>query len=248
LREYRETEHGTQSPATRNKRWLTRLVPLVVLVIAISTSSQLHAQPDSAHTDTIGTRHWYDTLTVTKPRYARVTTLEHILLSGYMAFAIPVSAISGALTIFPPSINLLVEENRVYPGLAISTGLSFGGDSAGIIWFPDVRVQPEIGWYFGRRQPVIARMSVLHDFPITSIHRRDFYYLAAAGGAGVGFDGANTSLFAEAWFGIANPSGIRFIGLYPMHNFGVRVRAGYDLTAQRMWIEPSLAATATFWW
>jgi hypothetical protein len=216
--------------------------------MSVTASSCLHAQSDSTHADTISARHWYDTLTVTKPRYARVTTLEKILLSGFAALAIPVGAASGAFTIFPPSINLLVEESRVYPGVAISTGISFGGDSARIIWFPDIRLQPEIGWYFGRRQSVIARMSVLHDFPITSIHRRNFYYLAAAGGAGVGFDGANTSLFAETWFGIANPSGIRFIGLYPMHNFGVRVRAGYDLTAQRSWIEPSLAATATVWW
>jgi hypothetical protein len=248
LREHRETEHGNLNPATGRNRWRKLLVPLVILVITVTASSQLHAQPDTAPADTTSPRNWYDTLTVTKPRYARVTTLEKILLSGFVALAIPVSAVSGAITIFPPSVNLLVEEKKVYPGLAISTGLSFGGDSARIIWFPDVRLQPEIGWYFGRSQPVIARLSVLHDFPIASIHRRNFYYLAAAGGVGVGFDGANTSLHAETWFGIANPSGIRFIGLYPMHNFGVRVRAGYDLTAQRMWIEPSLAATATFWW
>jgi hypothetical protein len=224
------------------------MIPLALPAIILMASSRLDAQTDTTRTDTIGQRHWYDTLTVTKPRYARVTTLEKTLLSGFVALAIPVSAVSGALTIFPPSFNMLVEEKKVYPGVAISTGLSFGGDSAGIIWFPDIRLQPEIGWYFGRNDPVIAHISVIHDIPITSIHRRNFYYLAASGGAGAGFDGANTSLHAEVWFGIANPSGIRFIGLYPMHNYGVRIRAGYDLTAQRIWIEPSLSATATFWW
>src|SRR5690348_236437 len=54
--------------------------------------------------------HWYDTLTVTQPRYARAAPLERLALAAFTALALPVGTTVGALTLLPPSINVLVED------------------------------------------------------------------------------------------------------------------------------------------
>jgi hypothetical protein len=41
--------------------------------------------------------------------------------------------------------------------------------------------------------------------------------------------------------------GIRFLTLFPQHNYGIRGRAGYNLGTRQPWYEISLCATSTFW-
>jgi hypothetical protein len=160
--------------------------------------------------------------------------------------AVPVAVTVSAITILPPNINLLVEDGKLYPGVSISTGRGFGGDSNQITWFPDFRLQFELGEYFGRDRMTIVHAGALHDFIFGSVHPRNYFYLAAAGGVGVATDFRNVAPYVEGWFGVANPEGIRFITLFPMHNYGLRVRAGYDLTASRTQLEVAISATSTF--
>jgi hypothetical protein len=217
------------------------LLLLLTLLISFASAPTLVAQ-----TDTVPAKHWYDTLKVTKPRYAYKSNYEKLALSAFAALALPVSLTVGAFTLFPPSINFLVEDGRLHTGVVTSTGVGFGGDSTLFAWFPDYRIQLEIGYYFGRARTTLLRAGLLHDFTFRSIHPRDFFFLAAAAGGGIATDFDATSLYGEGWFGIANPNGIRFITLFPMHNYGLRLRAGYDFTAHRPWYEVGLAATATF--
>jgi hypothetical protein len=192
--------------------------------------------------------HWYDTLTVTQPRYTKTTPGERLALAAFTAVALPVGAAIGVLTLLPPSINVLSENGRRQTGFAISTGVGFGGDTNDFIFFPNVRVQVE-GAYFPTRRPgPMARASLLFDRPIVALDRRRFFWLGVAGGAGVSTDFAMASPYAEGWIGLINPMGIRFLTLFPQHNYGLRARAGYDLTSRKPWYEISLQATSTFWY
>lgn len=198
--------------------------------------------------DTLGhgtSRPWYDTLTLTQPRYARIAPYERLALAAFTAVSIPIGIAIGVTTILPPSINVLAENGVTHTGIAVSSGVGLVSDTSAFIFFPDVRFQFEGGYYIQRERPAILRLAVLRDAPLLSIHERDFFWLGVAGGGGVSTDFDQVGPFAEAWLGIMNPMGIRFLSLFPMHHYGVRARAGYG--AGRAWYELSLSATSTFW-
>lgn len=240
-----------------------RILPSILLLLLLCCGDAA-AQPGSTGNDrggdttlpgsfepgggTTGTRPWYDTLKVTHPRYVRITGPERLALAAFTAISIPAGIAIGATTIVPPSINVLWEKGEASrTGIAFSSGYGFGGDTADAIFFPTMRLQMEIGYYFTRRPQPIARAALLFDKPIASIHKRDFFWLGVAGGAGVASDFKSFSPYAEGWVGVMNPMGIRFLTLFPMHNYGLRGRAGYNFATDGPWYEVAICATSTFW-
>jgi len=215
---------------------------IVVILLTLSITPLKAQKPDTT------AKKWYDTLEVTKPHYARQTRYERLLLSAFTAVSLPIGIIAGVTTLFPPSISALTEGDATYGGLAVSTGVGFGSDTTALIYFPSVRLQGEFAYYFQREHPSIVRASVDLDYRFGSIHSQDLYWLGVSGGAGISTDFHGASPFAEGWLGVMNPLGINFIGLLPMHNFGLRGRAGYDVGRDRPWFEVALSATSTFAW
>lgn len=201
-------------------------------------------QSAAALPDTV--RHWYDTLDVLRPRFARATHAERLALAAFTALALPVGLSVGATTIVPPMVNFLVEEERLYVGITTGTGLGFGGDTMQVVYWPDLRMQFDIGYYFARERPIIVHASVVKDLWLSSIHDQDLMAVGAAIGAGVATDAHAYSPYLEGAFGFANPLGIRYAPLFPMHNYGIRGRLGYHLAAERTWYEVSFGVTSTF--
>lgn len=203
-------------------------------------------QRDSTRSDSTHAAHWYDTLTVTQPHYARTTSKERMALSAFTALAIPVAIVVGGISTIPPGVNVLMEDGVARTGVMLSVGLGFGGDTTQIAYFPSFRVQGEYGYYFERSPRSRMAVSVLFDTPITPLPPRKFFWFDLAGGGGFATDLAMYGPFAEGWIGLANPSGIRFVTLFPMHNYGLRARAGYDIENRRPWYELALGGSATF--
>jgi hypothetical protein len=232
--------------------------------LAIASTTCLSAQIDTSHVTRTGdtaiapgrtgassatpARPWYDTLTVTQPHTAHTTAGERLALAAFTAVALPVGATVGLITLLPPSINVLTENGTPQTGFGISTGIGFGGDTTEFIFFPDFRVQLEGAYFLTRRPGPMARASLLFDVPLFSVHRRKFFWLGLAGGGGVSTDFTMLAPYAEGWIGLINPMGIRFLTLFPQHNYGLRARAGYNLTTGKPWYELSLCATSTFWY
>lgn len=203
------------------------------------------AQPAA---DTAGTR-WYDTLTVTEARYAQVTPLEGMALSAFIAVSAPVTLAFAMTTSFPPSIVVLRDKGVDQAGIAISTGYGFGGeDREALMWFPHVRVQGEIAYFFDDETPTQIRASALADYRFGSIDRRDLLWFGVAGGAGVATDFITASPFGEIFIGLSNPLGVSHYPFRPMHHFGLRLRTGYDIGESRVWHEGAFAITSTFGW
>ncbi len=192
-------------------------------------------------------RPWYDTLTVTRARYTHTAPYEELALAVFTTASIPFGLALGALTLLPPSANVLSEQGISRTGIAISAGVGLTPDTSAYIFFPELRLQAEAGYYFDRPHPWIARATVLRDLPLVSIDSRDIFWLGVAGGIGATTDFNSAGLHAEAWVGLTNPMGIRYLVLYPMHNYGLRARAGYDFTTRQRWYELAICATATFW-
>jgi len=233
---------------------MTRLLPKTLPALALLLAGHYicMAQPGTAQsspTDTprVAARNWYDTLTVTQPRYARATRYETLALSAFTALAIPVALTVGAVTLIPPSIGVMVQEGKVRTGVVLSTGLGFGWDTTQIVFFPDWRVQAEAGYFFGEGAGPVVRGSVLFDKPLASISPRGFFWTGVAGGGGLATDFKSVSPYLEGWVGLMNPMGVRFLTLFPMHNYGIRGRAGYDVINGSPWYEIALSATSTFW-
>jgi len=195
----------------------------------------------------VSPRPWYDTLTVTKPRYAYASPLERLALAAFTAISIPVGLSIGVTTLLPPSITVMQEDGVLRSGVAFSTGIGFGGDTSKTIFFPDFRLQLEGAYFFTRVPQPVMRAGLLVDYPAASIHSRDFAWFGLAGGGGISTDFSTISPYAEGWVGLMNPMGIRFLTLFPMHHYGLRGRVGYNTTTGSMWYELSLTATSTFW-
>ncbi|MBC8145029.1 MAG: hypothetical protein H7X80_05545 [bacterium] len=189
---------------------------------------------------------WYDTVAVTRPKFARATLGERLALAGFTALALPVGIVVGGLTLAPPSLSILQEQDGSHLGLSLGTGWGFGGDSTQMVYYPDVRVQVDVGYYLERDRRIIAHAAVLKDLRLASLHSRDFFWFAMAGGVGVASDLHRYQPYAEGWIGVLNPMGIRYAPLFPMHNFGMRARVGYDVTREGVWYELSVGATSTF--
>lgn len=192
-------------------------------------------------------RPWYDTLTVTRPRYARVAPWERLALSAFTALAIPIGLSVATLTVLPPTVNVVSRDGELHGGISVSTGMGFGGDRSSELFFPDYRVQVEGAYFFGIDPGPRISASILADLPVASLSRYDALWFGMAGGGGIATDFQSVSPFAEGWIGVLNPMGTRFLTFFPMHNYGLRGRAGYDITNGRMWYELSLSATSTFW-
>lgn len=214
------------------------LAVLATLISANPLAAQPQPQQEGAE--------WYDTLTVTKPRYAQMTDSERFLLSLYTAATLPSLIVVGGLATVPPSVSAMQEDGVWRTGVGLSAGIGFGGDRRSLWWFHDARLQAEGTWYFHRDRPLLLRAALLFDYRVASISRNNLYWVGVAGGAGASTDFAATSPFAEGWIGVMNPNGVRFTGLFPMHNFGLRGRVGYDIANERSWIELALGGTATF--
>lgn len=225
---------STQATVARTDVTKTRIAPTDTMALTLPGT----ATP----------RPWYDTLTVTQPHYARVTRLERLALSAFTTLAIPVSVVAGGLSTLPPAVNVVVENGTPLAGLTMSIGYGIGGDTTQLAYFPDFRIQAEYGYYFARSPRNRVALSMLVDRPIVSVHQRDFFWLGVAGGGGLATDFSTFyGPFAEGWIGLENPLGMRYITLFPMHNYGLRLRAGYDVVNARPWYEAAIAGSATFW-
>lgn len=156
-------------------------------------------------------RPWYDTLTVTRPRYARVAPWERLALSAFTALAIPIGLAVGTITLLPPSINVVSDDGELYGGASISTGMGFGGDRTSELFFPDYRVQVEGAYFFSRNPGPRLSAYVVADRPIVSISNHDVLWFGVAGGGGISTDFNGVSPFAEGWIGVMNPMGNRFL-------------------------------------
>lgn len=235
------------------------LSALLLLLCCNAAPAQPGGHPDHWRMDTMhisrtgdsigtaGERPWYDTLTVTKPRYARASRLEQVALSVFTALSVPVGITFGLTSLLPPSITVLREDGVNHVGIAVSSGMGFGGDTSQAMFFPDARLQVEVAYFFTRSPQPMVRTGLLFDAPIGSIHNRDFVWFGVAGGGGVSTDFESVSPYAEGWIGTLNPLGIPFITLFPMHNYGLRGRVGYNIMTGAPWYELSLSATSTFW-
>lgn len=218
-----------------------------LVIIAVVTSlapPTTTAQEIASPADSL--RHWYDTLEVEQPRYARATVGERLALAAFATLALPVGMVVGATTIIPPTINLLVEDKRTSVGITAGSGLGFGGDSTQQVYYPDLRVQLDIGYYFGRERPFIAHAAVMKDLWIASVHPKDLIGVGVSAGAGVATDAHTYTPYVEAWLGLLNPLGIAFAPLFPMHNYGVRARLGYNPAREQPWYELGVGITSTF--
>jgi len=215
---------------------------LFVVLSAMTSVAQSVAQPPPPEKG----RPWYDTLTVTKPRYAQMTDGERFMLSLYTAAMLPSLIIAGGFGAVPPSVSVMQEEGVWRAGVGVSVGIGFGGNRSNLWWFYDARLQGEVVGYFDREDPLLVRASLLFDRRIARLSRKSFYWFGVAGGGGLATDFSVITPFAEGWVGVMNPNGIRFTGMFPMHNFGLRGRLGYDITNRRSWIEFSVGGTATF--
>ncbi|MEO5930761.1 MAG: hypothetical protein ABIR47_12565 [Candidatus Kapaibacterium sp.] len=225
-------------PFLRKALRLASCLFLLALLIPVSRAS---AQIDSVP------RKWYDTLKVTRPRYAYKTASERLALSAFVTVAIPAGIAVGLTSIVPPGISIIREDGAFRAGVLLSIGRGFGCDTAAMIFFPKFRVQAEGGVFFRRRNEPVLRASLLFDDPIVSVHPRQFFWFGVAGGGGISTDFSSIGPFAEGWIGVMNPMGIRFIPLFPMHHYGLRARAGYNTSTQAPWYELSLGVTSTFW-
>ncbi len=216
------------------------------------TSSASGAADSGGDTITAGgatkpARPWYDTLTVTRPRYAYASPSERLALAAFTAISIPIGLGVSVLTLLPPSVNVLTENGASHTGIAFSAGVGIARDTTPFIFFPEYRFQFEGGYYFQRERRAIVRASINVDKPIAPIDRRKFFWLGAAAGAGVSTDFRSTGPYVEGWLGLINPMGIRYLSLFPMHNYGLRGRVGYDPIARAAWYEFGITATSTFW-
>ncbi|MBL7989600.1 MAG: hypothetical protein JNJ94_16175 [Chlorobi bacterium] len=220
-----------------------RSILLLATVLSALASVTPSASQPAPQGDTV---RWYDTLTITKPRYARMTDGERFVLSLYAAATIPSLIVVGGFAAVPPSLSVMQEEGVWRTGVGVTTGIGFGGDRSKRWWFYDARLQGEVVWYFDREHPLLVRALGLVDYRVAPLGQNRFYWFGVAGGGGISTDFATLSPFAEGWIGVMNPNGVRFVGMFPMHNFGLRSRVGYNLTHQRHWIELSLGGTSTF--
>ena len=223
----------------RMRQWTWSAALVLMVTLLPSTASAQVATGDSV-------RAWYDTLEVERPRYARATMGERLALSAFTALALPVALTVGAITLFPPTINVLHEHGQTHVGVTAGTGWGIGGDTTAFIYFPDVRMQVDIGYYLGRDRRIMGHVSFLKDARLVSIHPRDFFWVAVAGGVGVATDIHSVEPYAEGWVGFLNPMGIRYAPLFPMHHYGVRGRIGYDPASSQPWYEVSFGVTSTF--
>ncbi len=228
-------------PHPRSMRGARRRIGVGLISLLLLLLCDATAQPPA---DSV--RPWYDTLQITKPRYAHQTRYERLMLHAFTALSLPVGMVVGLTTVIPPSVSFLAEEGNVYAGVALSSGTSFGGDPTQMYYFPDARLQGEIAYYFEREQSIMLRGSAHLDHRFGAIDSRNFYWLGVSGGAGVATDFKGIAPYAEGWFGVMNPLGIRYLGLFPMHHYGFRGRAGYDVVQGRPWYEFSFTATSTF--
>jgi hypothetical protein len=215
-------------------------------VAALLTLFAAHCAVAQETPDT--TRRWYDTIPTSRPRFARATSGERLALAAFTALALPVALAVGATTIVPPMVGVLREGEDSYVGITSGTGFGFGGDTMQLVYYPVLRTQFDIGYYFGRERPIIVHVALAKDLRIASLHPQDLFWLATAGGIGVMTDAHSVEPFVEAWVGLLNPLGIQFAPLFPMHNLGLRARVGYDVAASRTWQELSLGITSTFKW
>jgi hypothetical protein len=191
-------------------------------------------------------RNWYDTLEVERPRFARATAGERLALAAFTALALPVAMSVGATTVIPPMVNLLYEGDDMFAGITAGTGLGFGGDTTQLMYYPDFRLQFDIGYYFGRERPIVVHAALAKDLVLAAIDDYGRASFGLAAGVGAMTDAHSIEPFAEGWIGILNPLGIQFAPLFPMHNMGLRGRVGYDLAASAPWYEISLGITSTF--
>jgi len=217
---------------------------LVVVAILCTLPAALPAQPQR---DTARARQWYDTLTPTKPRLAVPTPGEITTLRAASAVVIPVMFTVATATLIPPEIGVNIADGTATPVFLFGTGVGFGGDTALTTFFPDFRLQAAGAVMIASERPVELRLSLHRDLPVFSLDRRDLFWLGVDGGAGVATTFDNLSPFAEGWIGVMSPMGVRFIGFFPMHHYGLRARVGYNAATDRAWYELSVGATATFW-
>ena len=221
---------------------ILRVLPLLLSPLLLhAVGMALHAQPprDSVH--------WYDTLTPTQPRFATPTPGEITLLRAASAVVIPVMFTVATATLIPPGFGVNISNGEVTPVFVFGTGVGFGGDTAKETFFPDLRVQAEGAVMLASERPVELRLSLHRDLPLISLDRRELFWLGAEAGVGAATTFQRVLPFAEGWIGVMNPMGVRFIGMFPMHHYGLRGRIGYDPATQRAWYELTLGATATFW-
>jgi hypothetical protein len=216
-------------------------IPLLIILLLASIATASAQPADTAE------KKWYDTLTVTRPRYARITAMERLALSAFIALSLPVTVIVGGTTLFPPGFLVRREDGVDRFAMAVQSGIGFGGDTMALTWFPAARLQGEFAYFFNDDQPARVRLSLDVDHQFGSIDRRDFIWFGVAGGLGISTDFADeVSPFAEGFIGLSNPLGIRYVPLFPMHNYGLRFRTGYDFGSSHVWYEAALIATSTF--
>jgi hypothetical protein len=183
---------------------------------------------------------------VERPRYARVTTGERMALAAFAALSLPVGLVVGGTLMVPPSVSVMHDRGERYIGIAMGSGFGVGGDTMQLAWWPTARAQWEVAYHFQRERPISLRLSLLGDHRFTSTDRRGFFWFGVAGGAGALTDFDRVVPYAEGWIGVMNPMGIRHLPLFPMHHYGVRVRAGYDPATAEAWYEAALTASSTF--
>lgn len=215
---------------------------ILLFLLLCATTPGLRAQ-----TDTARGAHWYDTLTPTQPRLAEPTPSEITILRAASAVVIPVMFTVATATLVPPAIGVHFADGVATPMFFFGTGVGFGGDTALETFFPTVRVQVEGALPVASKREAELRLSAHRDLPVATLDRRGLYWFGFEGGAGIATTFGSVRPFAEGWLGAMTPMGIRYIGFYPMHHFGLRGRVGYDPATRRAWYEVGLGVTATFW-
>lgn len=224
--------------------------PILPLLFLLATGSAIAQQDDDILNETpvVVNEKWYDTLTVTEPRYAQVTPLEGMALSAFLAVSVPSLLAIAGVSALPPSVVVRREDGIDRAGVSISGGAGIGGDRSTLLWFPDARVQGEAAYFFDRERPLLLNLSLLLDHRFGTIDRREIFWAGIAGGAGVSTDFAGVSPYVEGFVGLSNPLGISYTPFRPAHHYGLRFRTGYDLVDKRIWHEAAFAITSTFFW
>lgn len=225
-------------------RWV--FVSSMLLALCAAPASAQTGAGESLNAELDSVRHWYDTIAVTRPRFARATLGERLALAAFTSLALPVGIAVGGLTLVPPTLTILQEHDGAHAGIALGTGWGIGGDTTQMIYYPDVRVQFDVGYYIERERNFVVHAALLTDLRVASLNSQDFLWFAIAGGAGVATDLHNYEPYAEGWVGVMNPMGIRYVPLFPMHHVGLRVRVGRDVVERATWYEVSVGVTSTF--
>ncbi len=233
---------------------LALLTMLIWTLSCLHLSGQVAPAVDSlamidtlADTDEAIPSAWYDTLEVTRPQYAVLTDQDRLYLGLFTAATLPLQFAFTMATIAPPSLGVVRQDGVARGTLSFATGVGFGRRQADELFWPEGRVQIEWTRFLDGDAKHNWKVTVARDWPLISVSSHDLFWLGPSVGIGGLHNGVHVQPFVQGMISFMNPMGITYLMLFPMHNWGLRGRWGWDSVMNRSWYEVAIGGEATFW-